>query len=346
MHRGAQSGRPRRPAATVAALVACLLALLLPVAADAQGTQLGPNLNQYQANVNFGCETSPAPPWIPTGFETCTFLPTAARYRLAVPDPGVITQVAIKTGAPPMGPMRVTVARQLGDTNVGLACCFFAGQSGVLRPQPNRINRFQVRLPVTAFTDIAARQTVVDFLALTVMGAPIRIPGQIPGNDGLEGSLGYFPHLGASPEDRSMGRPTGYGNQLVPLMQARWVPLCGGGRAAASASSAEAKSAAGRCFGGVTAQRGSLRGNSARITLDCNLTNRCRGRLDLQRARGKAKTLGSARFRTGSGSRKTVKVKLNKAGKRAVRGRKAVQVRVKAKVAGGPNERTRLKLKR
>lgn len=354
-------------AATSTFLIALGLGLAQP--AGAQQATLGPNLGQYQANVNFGCETSPAPPFFATGVDTCSFLPTSATDRLAVPGPGVITRVRVKTGPPPMGPMRITVARQLGGTTTGLACCFFAGESPRFTPAANRTNTISTRIPVTAFTDINAGQTVVDFLALTVLGTPIRIPGQLPGNNDLEGSIGYYPHLGAAPSDAQSGRSTGFGNSMVPLMQADWVALCGGAASArtfgaisptgfdpdatdgsGSVEYRQAETSAGRCLGGVTARDGSLRGRTARVPLDCNLVTGCRGKLTLLgtgkgASASKSAKLGKGKIKLNSGARKQVKVKLTKRGKKAAK-RKKLKAVVKAKVKGGPNERAKITLKK
>ena len=157
-----------------------------------------------------------------------------------------------------------------------------------------------------------------------------------------------------------MGRTDGYGNNLVPLLNADFTPLCGGGAAVAATRRGEAPLERGSPLPGPASagpgqrralpwrrppRRGSLSGKRAKVPLDCNLTSGCKGKLLLRAARGRAR-LGDSRFKVNSGDRRTVKVKLSKKGKRKARGKRALKVRTKVKVKGGPNETKKIKLKR
>ena len=76
--------------------------------------------------------------------------------------------------------MQVTVARAIRSLTAGFTCCFYQGESQVFTPRPNSITTIPMRLPVTAFVDFDAGVEVVDYLALTVLGNNIAIPGRSP----------------------------------------------------------------------------------------------------------------------------------------------------------------------
>ena len=86
------------------------------------------------------------------------------------------------------------------------------------------------------------------------------------------------------------------------------------------------------------------------MPLLCNLTIQCKGSLKLQRSGGgasaaKSTTVGKGKIKISARTSKTLKVKLNKAGKKFAKGKKKVKLKAKATIKGAPNETRTLKLK-
>lgn len=337
-----------------------LIALAASATPAAAQQRLGTNLATHTPNASFDCTATPsAVGLLPSGVTNCTYLSTVfGAQSTAAPFPGgVITRVRVKAAAP-TGPMRVVVARQIGTTTSGIGCCFYAGESQTFTPRANTTTAVRVRLPVENSIDPVNGVRVVDYLALSVLAPGVAIPGQIPGNGQLDGSLAFFPRL--SRADGPSGRVDGYGNSLVPLLNADFTPLCGGASGAAGVSGIprgrtargelrfpdpRATAAAGRCLGGASARNGSLSRKRAKVPLDCNLSSRCAGKLKLRSKRGGGK-LGDSKFKIRSGARKRVNVKLSKAGKRAAKRKRKLTVKARIRVAGGPNDKDKIKLKR
>ena len=333
-----------RATRTLGAL-ALLTALVVPARADAQ-QRLGTNLATHAPNANFDCRWRPSVvgPQFAGAPDNCTYVSaTPGAQSTGAPAPGLITRVRVRTAAP-VGPMQVTVARAIRSTNAGFTCCFYQGESQVFTPAPNAVTSIPVRLPVTSeFYAEAPNEgfEVVDYLGLTVLANDVAIPGQYPGNDALEGSLGFFPRL--TPQDTTNGRVDGYGNSLIPLLNADFVPIClRGGAGGAQAAQR------GRCIGAMSFRGGggSLDGTVARISILCNATIRCRGRLSLRSQGGAA--IGGSRVRIKAGGRKRVGVQLNDAGADLVRGKERVKVkaRVKIKIKGVPAAKRNVMLRR
>lgn len=314
--------------------------LASPPPAGAQ-QRLGTNLDAHVPNANFDCRWRPSAigPQFAGGPDNCTYVnSTPGAQSTGAPGPGVITRVRIKAAAP-TGPMQVTVARAISSTTAGFACCFYQGESQVFAPQPNTTTAVAMRLPVSSHFDPDNGYQAVDYLGLTVLANEVAIPGQYPGNNEFEGSLAFFPRL--RPEDATSGRVDGYGNSLIPLLNADFVPICAGG-GAGSARAAQR----GRCMGAVSfrGRGGRLRGVVARLPLLCNVTVECRGRLSL-RSRGGTR-IGASGFRIRAGARESVRVNLNPAGRRLVRGKRRVKVRARAAIRGVPPSSRRMTLRR
>lgn len=333
-----------RPTRVLGAAGLCV-ALALPSAAGAQ-QRLGTNLATHVPNANFDCRWRPSVvgPQFFGAPDNCTYVSsTPGPQSTGAPGPGVITRVRVRAAAP-VGPMQVTVARAIRSSTAGFTCCFYQGESQVFTPAPNSVTSIPVRLPVTSefFAEPPDQgYEAVDYLGLTVLANDVAIPGQYPGNDALEGSLGFFPRL--TPQDTTNGRVDGYGNSLIPLLNADFVPICLGG-GAGSAGAAQR----GRCIGAMSfrGRGGSLEGTVARIRILCNATIQCRGRLSLRSQGGTA--IGGSRVRIKPGGRKRVGVQLNDAGANLVRGKQRVKVkaRVKIKIEGVPAAKRKITLRR
>jgi hypothetical protein len=323
----------------VIALALCA-GLALPAVADAQ-RQLGTDLNSHTPNANFDCRSRPSAigPQFFGEPDNCTYVGSSpGAQSTGAPGVGVITRVRVKAAAP-VGPMQVTVARAISSTSSGFACCFYQDESQVFTPAANATTTVGMRLPVASYYDIDNGYQVVDYLGLTVLANNVAIPGQYPGNNEFEGSLGFFPRL--RPEDATSGRVDGYGNSLIPLLSADFVPVCPTG-GAGSARAAQG----GRCMGAAAFRGGSgrLQGTQARIPLVCNLTIPCQGRLSLRSNGGAG--IGSTRFQIPAGGRRSVRVNLNRAGKNLVRGKQRVKVRARSSIQGARPMSRRVTLRR
>jgi hypothetical protein len=148
----------------------------------------------------------------------------------------------------------------------GLHLLLLPGRERHVRPAGERDQN--VRLPVTSALVVNPPLQIVDRVALTVLANNVAIPGQWPGNNEFEGSLAYFPRLGNSPADTLNGRVDGYGNNMIPLLEATFVPLCDRATGAGQGSRGNQRGGTGaltssrhRCFDGVTLRpRGSFAG--------------------------------------------------------------------------------------
>ncbi|MGH2837861.1 MAG: hypothetical protein ACRDJY_05880 [Thermoleophilaceae bacterium] len=326
-----------------APLVAALCALLMLASTAAAQQRLGTNLANHVPNANFDCRWRPSVvgPQFFGGPDNCTYVnSTPGAQSTGAPGPGVIVRVRVRAAAP-VGPMQVTVARAIRSTTAGFTCCFYNGESQVFTPAPNAVTAIPMRLPVSSeFHAEPPNQgfEAVDYLGLTVLANNVAIPGQYPGNDALEGSLGFFPRL--TPQDVTTGRVDGYGNSLIPLLNVDFVPICLGGGAGS------ARAAQGRCMGALSfrGRGGSLAGSTAQVPLLCNLTIRCRGRLSLRSLGGTS--IGSTRVRIGQGRRRSISVDLNEAGQDLVRGKNRVKVKARAKVKGARAAKRKVTLRR
>jgi hypothetical protein len=344
-------------------LLAAFVGLWL-LAPSAQGVTVGANLNR-PANAPYTCQILPSVGpfgerfFLPSGVTTCTYVAVGALGNMSevAQTPfggGLVTQVAVRAG-PVVGPMQATVSRAVRSTvpGVGFACCFYAGSSQVFTPGANAVTRVAVRLPVRADIDPQVGETV-DYLGITVLAPNVPIPANEignPGNIANPGAIGFFPHL--QPRDAISGRVDGAGiGGVQPLLSAEIQPFCGARAARAqgaqAAGPAAEASAGGPCapFLGVGSPR--LRGGRVVLSLLCNAPQSCVGRILLQSARDRtasssarrgghpgAVTYAAARVSISSGGSKRVKLKLSKAGRRLLTGRKRARVWANVRLSGG-----------
>jgi hypothetical protein len=319
------------------ALLGLLLVLAAPQVAGAQ--TIGANLAR-PANAAYGCEALPTTDafgrrfFQPTGAATCTYVGTGSisgqgEVAQARFPGGVVTRVRVKAG-PVVGPVQVTVLRAMrGFGGVRFSCCFFAGASQVFTPAPNAVTSVAVRLPMRNDITPNVGETV-DYLGLTVLAPGVPIPMHEIGNPGDvsgPGGLAFFPHVDAA-NAANAGRPdyNGVGG-LVPLVQGDFVRLCNG-----RAVGARARAAQGRCLPGIAAigARASLRGGRLVVRLVCNAGFPCAGSLRVQpRSRGGA-TLARGTVNVPPGGRQSVRARVSRAGRRALRrgARRWLNVRV------------------
>ena len=289
-------------------------AALLPAAPAGAQVVIGADLNR-PANATYGCETFPGTDFAgnrafyPSGQTSCTYL---ASGRLGgdpesttATAPGIVTRVRVKVG-PVTGPMRITVLQATRSAG-GFACCFWAGESQVFTPAPNGVTAVPVRLPMRADFNPAFGETV-DRLALTVLAPNVPIPAHEIGSPGdiTQPAVGIFaPHVRPGDE-----RADAFGTAgLVPLISADFFPLC-------SADAARAAQA-GTCLPGVqlSGDTARLRGANAVADLACNLGITCTGELRLQSSRTGGRLYGRAPFTVAAGARRSLSVRLTRAGR-------------------------------
>ena len=310
--------------------LAAVVVGVLAESASGQAGVIGADLRR-PANAAYGCEALPSTDafggrlFLPTGAATCTYLATGGLASQAeVPQArfpgGVVTAVRVKAG-PVVGPLQVTVLRT-NRGGLGFQCCYWAAQSQVFTPAPNTITQVGVRLPMRADLDPQVGETV-DYLGLTVLAPGVPIPMHEIGNPGdpnNPGALAWFNHV-APGQERADGAGVG---GVVPLLNADFVPLCQGRVVGARAAQA------GPCLPGIAARgnRAAVRGGRALLTLVCNVAFPCQGRLRLQpRSRG-GTVLGSAPVAIDPGAQGALRVRLTRAGRRAVGRRVWLNVRL------------------
>jgi hypothetical protein len=266
-------------------------------------------------------------------------------------------------------------------------CCFFVSETAPVALTPNVVNTFAVNIPVQRNTlDGIRRFDLMGISAAAGTGtlplaqvAPrinnfdIFTPGSV--NAGF-----FYPRLSANGQDQGGGRREEGVPGIEVLVRWTWQPPGavvpqpggGGGGGQGGVIGPVGPALAGR---GATPVR---RGN-ALVDLICNGNAACAGQLQLLAARAggaaalapraggsaaepappargaakpkkkakKPKSYGKARFSIPAGGKATIKVKLNKAGKKALKKKpKGVTVRLRMTPAGGAPIESRVKLKR
>ena len=284
---------------------------------------------------------------------------------------GAVTKVRVRSGNQP-APLRFAIV----SSGSGL-CCTTKQVSPPVQPAANQINEFAVNLPAGSGVGDTDGSQFNDILVVVATG-----PGSLPVND--RGAHGFIfdspanqarasflhPALALGESNTDVGIMDGY----EVLLQYDWcgVPMTGsnpkpvapanpqtacigqapGVAPVGTAPSAPTPAAAGpsplRFLAALTA----VREGAARLRLSCVLTTTCAGTLLLRpRGAGAAhsaaapKSYGSARFRISAKHSATLRVKLSKAGRSALR-RKS-RVRAEALVtSGGSSWVLKLTLKR
>jgi hypothetical protein len=285
------------------------------------------------------------------GSPSCLYFSGAPGPSPYAPQSGTVTAVRIRVGAV-TGPMQVVVMRSLYQNKAGdpghpyFACCFVEHYGPVFEPQPNAVTTVPTNLPMTEeatpppedFTTNAAG----DFLALSVLAPNVPVPMFI---DNQSGDSGFYP----APTEQTVPAPS-----QNPVFQstdlfAGQVLIAGeldtGGGAPAAPAGA-APTAAPAPLVAAPAQIPQLtlpvaaipvKGNTATVPLQCLVLD-CTGILALQNApqavpahvarhrskapkakRPKIVNYGSTSFSLKAGASGKVKVKLNSAGRVALK---------------------------
>lgn len=277
---------------------------------------------------------------------------------------GAVTRVRIRSGATPPAPLQFAIVSSGG----GL-CCTTKQVSAPVQPAPNQVNEFAVNLPAGSGVGITDGSQYNDILVVVAVG-----PGSLPVNDrGTHGFLfgspanqaqASFLHpalaLGASSTD--VGIMDGYEVLLqydwcgVPMTLANPQPIAPADPQTACTAQAPAPApatppaAAAPAPLRALAALAAVRRNVAALRLRCLLDTTCAGTLRLRPRTARAATAtaanyGSARFRIAAHKAATLKVKLSKAGRRALRRKHRLPVDAVVS-AGGTSWTLKLTLKR
>jgi hypothetical protein len=267
------------------------------------------------------------------------------------PTSGIVSAVRVKTGDFPQGPMQVVVLRSYYQNNLqdpghpNFFCCFLQEYGPTFTPARNAITTVPATLGMVEDPTPASNDgnTVAkgDFLALSVLAGNVPVPLAQTG----AGFSGFYAPAPLAPSNPPAPSPNGLaGGQgsatgLMLMLSADIDPLDaggggggGGGAPAPTPMSMVAPvPAAMRRPLAIDPTAARLRGTTASVPLVCQLTTACKGTLVLQdrpaataAAAGgarKPRRLGSARFSIPAGAKRSVKLKLNGAGRKLVRRR-------------------------
>jgi hypothetical protein len=284
---------------------------------------------------------------------------------------GAVTKVRVRSGDSP-APLRFAI---LGSGS-GL-CCTTKQVSAQVQPAANQVNEFAVNLPAGSGVGDTDGSQYNDILVVVATG-----PGSLPVSD--RGAHGFLfgspagqarasflhPALALGESNTDVGIMDGYevllqydwcgvpmtGSNLRPVAPANPQTACAGqgpgvapvGTAPATPTPAAAAPSPLRFLAALTAVREGV----AALRLRCALTTTCAGTLLLRPRSGGAarsaaapRSYGSARFRIAGKRSATLKLKLSKAGRSALR--RSSRVRAEALVtSGGATSILKLTLKR
>jgi hypothetical protein len=246
-------------------------------------------------------------------------------------------------------------------------CCTTKQISAPVQPGPDRVNEFAVNLPAGSGVGTQPGSQFNDILVVVAVG-----PGSLPVNDrGTHGLLFngsanqaqasfLHPALALGESNTDVGIMDGYEVLLqydwcgvpgtlsnpVPTPPANPQTACLGGPAAPGGA-APAPTAGVPAPLRALATAAAVRRGVAALRLRCLLDTTCAGLIRLQ-ARGAggavaaaARSYGSKRYRIKAGKSKTLKVKLNRAGRKALRRKRKLPVNA---VVSSGGQRWTLKL--
>jgi hypothetical protein len=264
------------------------------------------------------------------------------RFKGYVPGNGTITSVSVRSGPNP-APLRFVVARQLTPILFGRpdpdnqGCCFFVREAGPFQPAANTVSTFSVNLPVESNrTPTEITNDIIGFSAASGTGTlPLHVvPGRFTPSaflvNGTPDAAAVWPALGAIPNDSGGGRrPTGIAGIEVLLQYtmctgaagARAAQTCGGGGGGGGGGQTPPPGAP------ASIPTSKLKAANGRVGLkvSCAAAAGCKGSVALKTTGRKSKSLGSKRVNIASGRTATVRVKLNKLGRKLAK-RKRVKV--------------------
>ncbi len=167
------------PAVALAALAILANLMVAPQAGAEEGPMtLGPNLAEYSPDNTATCATNPFSSTLSSpGATSCTWVSAGADGQ-AVPGPGTITQVAVKTGAT-SGQMRAVVMRAEaelapGQENIKISCCTGIAESQTFEPTVYTTTTIPVNL--TTELKVEANKISFDLIGLSVLEPGVPVP--------------------------------------------------------------------------------------------------------------------------------------------------------------------------
>ena len=330
------------PRSSVLALVAALSAAAL-FAPDAGAVTFGADLGA-PVNNTVTCGSA-------FGTSSCTMYSGAPGPAFYAPAGGTVTTVRVKTGDFAQGPMQIVVLRSLYQNHAGdpghpyFACCFVEQYGPTFTPNRNGVTAVPTSLPMvedpTPPPDDTTTNARGDFLALSVLAGNVPIPANI---DNSSGYAFYAP----APNPQSTPAPSpnpifattdGFGSHV--MMNAD-LDTGGGGAGGGGGGGGAGGGGAGDVRPLTFPTGGQLLGTTAAVPLACALATACNGRVELSdgavvlriaaKKAKKPKVYGSSSFSIPAGKTKSVKVKLNAAGRKRLGRHKSLSLTVTAKV--------------
>jgi hypothetical protein len=349
----ASVGRPAAATLLIAfALSALVIALLAP---RAGAVTFGHNLNR-PADSPYSCTGWFYPFHFPT---TCSAESTHLGTGESGFPPvgvGVVTQVRVKVGNFPTGPMQIVVEEALRKDNPAdpghptYACCKAISASQVFVPAPNAITTVPTNLVVRQ--DIAPDPNtgfyVDDHLALSVLDPNVPVPANLDNNP--NNVLGFWFPAWQVGQERADSY--GAGPYAVVLFDAEWVPAPGADKSPIEFLRRTLPVRAGDVLAPLLCTAGSpCVGPFLLQNLGARLLRLSAGTAAGNLARKKNRvTYGKKRFKIKAGKKKTIRIPLNRRGKALLQHRKKVKVWANLKLEGvaaaaQPSIRVKLKKK-
>lgn len=343
----------KRP--TIVTLLATLALLTLGsamLAPRASAVTFGANLNRAADNTSRCGQLLIFPQPITCSAESTNL--TTGESGFPPVGVGVITQVRVRVGAT-TGPMQVVVEEALRKDNPSdpghptYACCKAINASQVFVPAPNAVTTVNTNLAVRQ--DIAPDPStgfyVDDHLALSVLDVNVPIPANLDNNP--NNSIGlWFPAWQVGQERADA---YGFGPGGVILFNAEWVPRPGADRSPVEFLRRTFPVRAGNVFAPLLCAAGApCVGNFLLQDLGARLVRLSAAQPgSLTRKKNRA-TYARKKFKIPAGKKKTIKIPLNRRGKRLLKNRKKVKVWANLKLkdvaaAAEPSARVKLKKK-
>jgi hypothetical protein len=358
---------------TVGLALAAILLAAAPAAAETR--VLGSTLAAAPTNFP-GCETEPTLALgsfdfqaLPSNDPDCTWYQTGvfgvvgSTLTGGAPADGRITNIAIKAGPTPSR-LRFVVLRQLVRAGQS-SCCFFVRETPEVQPAPNTITNFPVDIPVERNTNPDTAIITQDYIGISGVSNTGNLPivagptQHTQFTNGTPATAFMYPRLGTQPGDSGGGRPERAFSDAEILMQWTWTndravppgtaPVAPGqpvvtgppvptGPPAGTDPRPAPLAIPGRIP--LFASSGGVVGLGVRCLLptDCVGDATLRARPAAARAaRSPAGALlGKAKVTVAAGRTAKVRIKLNAAGRRALRRKRTLKLVATVALAGQP----------
>ncbi len=284
----------------------------------------------------------------------------------SVPSDGRIIAAEILSGANP-SPISITIFKQQAQPGTGSACCFFVSDTGPFPLTPNAITTIPLNIPVERNTKEGVLG--VDLVSVSAENdggsLPVRVAGpsnvlSIPDGDPMVGV--FYPRLGRIPNDSKGGRHELLEGVPGYELLVRWTfcatgdVTCGGAPPVTPGLTVPlSPTTPAPVVPRLGSKQAQVEEGKALIGLICGGTVACEGQLSLlaptagaSTAKGKAPTVvyGTAGYKLAAGAKGTIKVKLNRRGKKLLQKHAKATVTLRLAPKGGTATTAQLTLKR